>query len=60
MTFLPNKADQTITWIVFSNFAAFSLWQVGSTYFERAQAFEELTQASIVGESRIMFLCKEP
>lgn len=59
MTFLPNKADQTIMWVVFSNFAAFSLWQIGSTYFERAQAFEELTQAAIVGESRIMFLCKE-
>ena len=59
MTLLHYTANQTIMWIVFSNFAAFSLWQVGSTYFERAQAFEELTQAVIINESRIVFLCKE-
>lgn len=59
MTLLPYTANQTIMWIVFSNFAAFSLWQIGSTYFERAQAFEELTQAVIIKESRIVFLCKE-
>lgn len=59
MTLLPYTANQTIMWIVFSNFAAFSLWQIGSTYFERAQAFEELTQAVIIKESRIVFQCKE-
>lgn len=59
MTLLPNKANQTIMWVVFSNFAAFSLWQIGSTFFERAQAFEELTQLAIIRQSKIVFLSKE-
>lgn len=59
MTLLPNKANQTIMWMVFSNFAAFSLWQIGSTFFERAQAFEELTQLAIIRQSKIVFLSKE-
>ena len=59
MTLLPDKAEQTILWVVFSNFAAFSLWQIGSTYYERAEAFEKLTQLTIIKESKMVFLCRE-
>ena len=59
ITLLPDKAEQSIMWVVFSNFAAFSLWQIGSTYYERAEAFEKLTQLTIIKESKMVFLCRE-
>ena len=37
------------------NLAAFSLWQIGSTYFERNAALAELIRIRIARECRITF-----
>ena len=47
--------SNSILWVIFGNFAAFSLWQIGSTYYERAEAFKEMMLKTIASECKIKF-----
>lgn len=49
----PN--DEGVTWTILSNFAGFSLWQIGSTYFERAEGYAELLRAMISKQAKLYF-----
>lgn len=48
--------DISITKIVMSNIAAFSLWQVGTVYFERKDAHARLLRSTIAKAAEIVFL----
>ena len=48
-------ADEGVTWTILSNFAAFSLWQIGSTHFERSEGYAELLRASIAKQAKLYF-----
>lgn len=48
--------DISITKIVMSNIAAFSLWQVGTVFFERKDAHARLLRATIAKAAEIVFL----
>ena len=48
-------ADEGVTWTSLSNFAAFSLWQIGSTHFERSEGYAELLRASIAKQAKLSF-----
>ena len=54
INFSPSN-DEGITWTILSNFAGFSLWQIGSTYFERAEGYAELLRAMIAKEAKLLF-----
>lgn len=49
------KYDKGELWQVIGNLAAFSLWQVGSTFFESSEATEELMRKKIAMEADIKF-----
>ena len=53
--FFSGQDSESIMWVIFSNFAAFSLWQIGATHFEREEAFETLTRIIIARESKVEF-----
>ena len=53
--FFSAQDSGSIMWVIFSNFAAFSLWQIGATHFERVEAFENLTRLIIARESKMEF-----
>ena len=53
--FMRQYSSSTL-WQVLGNFAAFSLWQIGNTYFERSEAIRELTQILIAKNAEIQFL----
>ena len=54
INFSPSN-DEGVTWTILSNFAAFSLWQIGSTYFERSEGYAELLQAQIAKQAELRF-----
>ena len=54
INFSPSD-DEGVTWTILSNFAAFSLWQIGSTYFERSDGYGELLRVQIAKQSRLHF-----
>ncbi len=54
INFSPSK-DESVTWTILSNFAAFSLWQIGNTYFERSGGYEELLRVMIAKQAKIHF-----
>lgn len=47
--------DESVTWTILSNFAAFSLWQIGNTYFERSGGYEELLRVMIAKRAKLHF-----
>ena len=51
--FTKNDANTVIT--ILSNFAGFSLWQIGNTYFERSQGYDELGRVMIASHAQIHF-----
>ncbi len=53
--YLSPSEDEGVTWTILSNFAAFSLWQIGYTYYERAEGYSELRRAQIAREAKIRF-----
>ena len=53
--FIADLDSNGITWVAFSNFAAFSLWQIGATHYERVEAFEKLTRIILARESKVEF-----
>ena len=42
--------------MVLSNFAAFSMWQVGSTYLERSEGQQEMLQITTAKNAEIIFM----
>lgn len=52
---LPSETNTNTVWTIASNYAAFSLWQVGSTYFERASMIPKLTRIVIARNAEISF-----
>ena len=46
-----SSDDESVTWTILSNFAAFSLWQIASTYFERSKGYGELLRAQIAKQA---------
>ena len=54
INFSPSD-DEGVTWTILSNFAAFSLWQIGSTYFERSDGYGELLRAQIAKQAKLHF-----
>ena len=54
VNFSPSNAEG-ITWTILSNFAGFSLWQIGNTYFERSEGYGELLRAMIAKQAKIHF-----
>ncbi len=54
INFSPSN-DEGVTWTILSNFAAFSLWQIGNTYFERSEGYAELLQAQIAKQAELRF-----
>lgn len=52
--FSPSSGDG-IAWTIISNFAGFSLWQIGSTYFERSEGYEDLLRALIAKQAKLHF-----
>ena len=54
INFSPSN-DEGVTWTILSNFAAFSLWQIGSTYFERSEGYGELLQSQIAKQAKLHF-----
>ncbi|MBQ6595278.1 MAG: hypothetical protein IJH78_06460 [Clostridia bacterium] len=54
INFSPSN-DEGVTWTILSNFAAFSLWQIGSTYFERSDGYAELLRVMIAKQAKVHF-----
>ena len=54
INFSPSN-DEGVTWTILSNFAGFSLWQIGNTYFERSEGYEELLRAMIAKQAKLHF-----
>ena len=54
INFSPSN-DEGVTWTILSNFAAFSLWQIGNTYFERSEGYDELLRAQIANQAKLHF-----
>ena len=56
-TFSPaNDAGEKVVWQVLGNFAAFSLWQIGSTHFERTEAYLELMRFMTAENLSVTFI----
>lgn len=53
--FLLDSTGSVICTIL-SNFAGFSLWQIGTTYFERSDGYKSLLRMMIAKEAKIVFL----
>lgn len=54
INFSPSN-DEGVTWTILSNFAGFSLWQIGNTYFERSEGYGELLRAMIAKQAKLRF-----
>ena len=53
--YFSPTSDEGVTWTILSNFAAFSLWQIGNTYFERSEGYSELLRAQIAEQAILHF-----
>ena len=51
-----RQYSSSTLWQVLGNFAAFSLWQIGTTYFERSEALRDLMQMLIAKNAEIRFM----
>ena len=54
INFSPSN-DEGVTWTILSNFAGFSLWQIGYTHFERAEGYGRLLRAMIAKQAKLHF-----
>ena len=52
---LSPSDNESVIWTILSNFSAFSLWQIGYTYFERAEGYGQLLRAQIAGQAKLRF-----
>lgn len=48
--------DEMIVWEIIANFAAFGLWQIGYTHYERNEAYDELLLVHIAKYARLSFI----
>ena len=55
LKYIGGETSSSTVWIIVSNYAAFSLWQVGSTYFERASVMPRLARIFIARHATITF-----
>ena len=53
--YLASSEDESVIWTILSNFAAFSLWQIGYTYYERSEGYNELRRAQIAQMAKLSF-----
>ncbi len=51
-------SDEMIVWEIIGNFAAFGLWQIGYTHYERNEGYDELLTAHIAKYARLNFIEK--
>ena len=51
-------SDEMIVWEIIGNFAAFGLWQIGYTHYERNEAYDELLTAHIAKYATLNFVEK--
>ena len=51
-------SDEMIVWEIIGNFAAFGLWQIGYTHYERNEAYDELLAVHIAKYARLSFIEK--
>lgn len=49
-------SDELIVWEIIGNFAAFGLWQIGYTHYERTEAYDELLIVHIARNAGISFI----
>ena len=50
--------DEMVVWEIIGNFAAFGLWQIGYTHYERNEAYDELLAVHIAKYARLSFIEK--
>ena len=48
--------DKLMIWEIIGNFAAFGLWQIGYTHYERNEAYDELLQIHVAKNSTLCFI----
>ena len=51
-------SEEMVVWEIIGNFAAFGLWQVGYTHYERTEGYEELLLIHIAKYSKLCFVEK--
>ena len=51
-------SDEMIVREIIGNFAAFGLWQIGYTHYERNEGYDELLTAHIAKYARLNFVEK--
>ena len=49
-------SDGTVVWEIIGNFAAFGLWQIGYTHYERNEGYEDLLTVHIAKYSELRFI----
>lgn len=52
------SSTTSVVCAILSNFAGFSLWQIGTTYFERSDGYKSLLRMMIAREAKLSFLTK--
>ena len=50
--------EDQIVWDIIGNFAAFGLWQIGYTHYERNEGYEELLLVHIAKYAKLHFINK--
>ena len=51
-------SDEMIVWEIIGNFAAFGLWQIGYTHYERNEAYDDLLNIHIAKYAKLSFIEK--
>jgi len=52
------SSTTSVVCAILSNFAGFSLWQIGTTYFERSDGYKSLLRMMIAREAKLSFLTR--
>ena len=52
------SSTTSVVCAILSNFAGFSLWQIGTTYFERSDGYKSLLRMMIAREAKLTFLTR--
>ena len=53
---IPTAKETTMIAMILSNFAGFSLWQIGGYHFNRSEGYAELLRVMIAKQAKIVFL----
>ena len=51
-------AEDLVVWDIIGNFAAFGLWQIGYTHYERTEGYDELKLVHIAKYAKLNFVTK--